>query len=126
MNGTVEEWISKAEGDYRVASRELNVADSPSFDAVCFHSQQCAEKLIKALIIHRGGIPPKIHDLRKLDRLVKKAGVDLQESPKRLHLLSMSAVLSRYPNDSADREDAVTAFEICSNLRTKLLALLST
>ena len=124
MNGSLEEWISKAEGDYRVAARELKNVESPNFDAVCFHAQQCDEKLIKAAIIKHGDTPPKIHDLRKLDRLAKDLGIDLQESTENLRLLSMSAVLSRYPGESADREDAVRAFEICSNLRAKLLALL--
>ncbi len=54
MNATVREWVSKAEGDYRTAERELHPAGTPNFDAVCFHAEQCAEKLMKALLIHLG------------------------------------------------------------------------
>jgi HEPN domain-containing protein len=125
MNGGVDEWVAKAEGDYGVAGRELAVTDSPNYDAVCFDAQQCTEKLMKAMIIQRGETPPKTHDLRKLDRILKQLGVDLQEPTQKLRLLSMSAVLSRCPGKCAEREDAVGAFEPCSVLHTKLQALLN-
>ena len=48
MNGTVSEWIEKAESDYRVCVRELTVREGASPDAICFHAQQCIEKLIFA------------------------------------------------------------------------------
>jgi HEPN domain-containing protein len=48
MNGTVKEWIAKAEGDYATAARELRAIESPNYDAACFHAEQCAEKLMKA------------------------------------------------------------------------------
>jgi HEPN domain-containing protein len=125
MSEQVDDWIDKAEGDYRTATRELNAPESPNFDAVCFHAQQCAEQLIKALIVKHGETPPKIHDLRQLDRLLKKCGIDLQESNERLRRLSMSAVFSRYPGDSADKSVATTALQICTELRSKLKILLS-
>lgn len=45
MKTETAEWLAKAEGDLRTAQRELLVAELPNYDAVCFHSQQCAEKL---------------------------------------------------------------------------------
>jgi hypothetical protein len=38
MNGTVKEWIAKAEADYSTSGRERKAAESPNFDAVCFHA----------------------------------------------------------------------------------------
>ncbi len=35
------EWINKAEADWRTMLRESEVSVAPSFDAVCFHAQQC-------------------------------------------------------------------------------------
>ena len=60
----------KAVGDYCTAERELHPTGTPNFDAVCFHAEQCAEKLIKALLIHLGVTPPRSHDLVALDRLL--------------------------------------------------------
>ena len=47
MNDTVKEWIQKAEKDYATATRELAALEQPNYDAVCFHAQQCIEKLMK-------------------------------------------------------------------------------
>ncbi len=35
MNPLVDEWITKAEGDFNTAQRELHVDKSPNYDAVC-------------------------------------------------------------------------------------------
>ncbi|MBI2190739.1 MAG: HEPN domain-containing protein [Planctomycetes bacterium] len=56
MNETVREWIAKAQGDYATASRELQVKENPNFDAVCYHAEQCVEKLMKGLLIHLGAV----------------------------------------------------------------------
>jgi HEPN domain-containing protein len=44
MTPLAAEWVSKAEGDYATARRELRARNKPNFDAVCFHAQQCVEK----------------------------------------------------------------------------------
>lgn len=73
MSATVNEWIAKAQADFAVAGRELAVTVDPSFDAVCFHAQQCIEKLMKALLIRIGVTPPRVHDLNELSRLLTTA-----------------------------------------------------
>lgn len=73
MNATVREWVSKAEGDYWTAQRELHPTGIPNLDAVCFHAEQCVEKLMKALLIHLSVSPPRSHDLVALDRLLSPA-----------------------------------------------------
>jgi HEPN domain-containing protein len=41
LRGTVNEWVSKAEGDYATAARELRATESPNYDAACFHAEHC-------------------------------------------------------------------------------------
>jgi len=53
MNVMATEWVEKAEADYRTAEREARVRKAPSHDVVCFHAQQCAEKYLKAFLLHR-------------------------------------------------------------------------
>jgi hypothetical protein len=36
MKPLTEEWISKAEGDFSTAGRELRARKAPNYDAVCF------------------------------------------------------------------------------------------
>ena len=49
MKPATQEWIEKAEGDYRTALRERRVRRHPNHDAVCFHAQQCIEKYLNWL-----------------------------------------------------------------------------
>ena len=124
MNDTLKEWIDKAERDLATARRELAAVEQPNFDAVCFHAQQCIEKLMKALLIHLGVIPTKTHDLAFLDQLLTPACPGWSWPPDDLRFLSRAAVAFRYPGESADREEAAQAFDIASRVREKLLSFL--
>jgi hypothetical protein len=57
MKPLTQEWIEKAEGDFRTARRELQAKRLPNYDAVCFHAQQCAEKYLKARLCKRLTLP---------------------------------------------------------------------
>jgi HEPN domain-containing protein len=124
MSETLKEWVSKAEGDYRVAARELAVTEAPNFDAVCFHAQQCAEKLFKAALIRHQVVPPKIHDLVELSRLLAAADPGWQWPIQELRRLSQSAVDTRYPGTFASRSEAERALDICTRLRERLRGVL--
>jgi HEPN domain-containing protein len=123
-NDTVKEWIAKAEADFAVACRELRARKSPSYDAVCFHCQQCAEKLIKGLLIHLGVTPPKTHMLLVLDELLGPACAEWSWPADELRFLSRAAVFLRYPGDTAGKEEAREAMAITKRMRAKLLPLL--
>ena len=58
-------WVRRAESDLRIAELAL-AAEEPVWDAMCFHSHACAEKMIKALIVSGGWFPPRTHDLAGL------------------------------------------------------------
>jgi len=125
MNETTKEWLTKAEGDFRTARREILVRDEPNFDAVCYHSQQCVEKLMKALLIDNGMVPPRTHDLVQLDQLLGPV-VSIWSWPiEELRFLTRAAVEFRYPGESADKDEADEAFDLCRRMRTALLPLFS-
>ena len=124
MNATVREWVSKAEGDYATAERELNPTGTPNLDAVCFHAEQCIEKLMKALLIHLGVTPPRSHDLVALDRLLTPVCHGWSWPVEELRLLTSAAVDFRYPGDSADQQAASESFDIATRMRAKLRSLL--
>ncbi len=123
MNETIREWIAKVEGDYRTAGRELRVEADPNFDAVCYHAQQCIEKLMKALLIQQGVVFEKQHDLIYLHGLLAPVCNGWSCQMEDLRFLTRAAVNFRYPGESADQEEAAEAFEICTQLRQRLLAL---
>jgi HEPN domain-containing protein len=123
MNEVVREWIDKAAGDYLTATREAQ-ADPPNYDAACFHAQQCIEKLLKAAVIAKGEIPPKTHDLTILSGLLTSLDPGWHWPVEELRLLSHSAVIFRYPGESADREEAEAVLTVAKALRQRLLSLL--
>lgn len=124
MSELVDEWVHKARGDLATARRELAAIDGPNYAAVCFHAQQCAEKLMKGLLIQRGVTPPKVHDLAELNRLVGKACPDWRWDLAELHYLSRAAVEYRCPGESADRDDAAQSMAVCERLAAALERLL--
>ena len=124
MNELVKEWIDKAEADFATAERELAAKDRENYDAVCFHAQQCIEKLIKALLMALGVTPPKVHDLAYLHRLLAPVCPDWDWPAEELHFLSRAAVEFRYPGESADREDAARCFDLCRQMHDRLRGLL--
>ena len=124
MNGTVEEWVLKAEADFATAGREIQATATPNYDAVCFHAQQCVEKLMKALLIHLGVTPPKTHDLRALEALLVPVCPAWSWPAQDLRFLTRASVDFRYPGEQADQEEARQAYEISSSLRQRLRQLL--
>ncbi len=117
MNPLSREWIDKAEGDYHSALREIRARKYPNYDAACFHDQQCIEKYLKARL-QEANIPfGKTHDLSVLlDMLLPVEPLwDTMRNPFRV--LSAYAIEYRYPGQSADRETARQAVNICKSWR---------
>ncbi len=92
MNGH-DAWMRFAHEDLRVARL---VWKEELYNQVCFHAQQCVEKSFKALLIHRGKVPPKIHRLATLISLV--GDPKLQEFSDRVKLLDQIYIPTRYPD----------------------------
>jgi HEPN domain-containing protein len=124
MSGTVSEWVDRAESDFRVACREHMVTVAPSYEAVCFHAQQCVEKMMKAVLIDRGASPPRTHDLLALAGNVTSVVPSWSWPSMELSTLSAAAVGFRYPGDPVEKEDADDMLDICTRIRASLLALL--
>jgi HEPN domain-containing protein len=70
MNPLMQEWVSKAEGDFASAGRELRARKDPNYDSACFHAQQCAEKYFKAKLTEADITFRRSHDLIMLLNLV--------------------------------------------------------
>ncbi len=124
MPEPVEEWVRKAEGDFRTALRELAVADESACDAVCFHAHQCIEKLMKAVLVARDQDPPRTHNLLFLADLLRAACPAWDAATEDVEWLTRGGVAFRYPGVWADRNHAGKAMEICKRLREELLKIL--
>lgn len=117
MNHAVAEWVSKAEGDFITAGRELRARKSPNYDAVCFHCQQCAEKYLKAVLQANNKHIPKIHFLLELLALVLKFDTSYEFLKADLDTLEGYAVIFRYPGDFAEKDQAQSAYQAVKVVR---------
>lgn len=111
------EWVNKAEGDYAIMEREGRVRRQASYDGICFHAQQCAEKYLKARLIEANIEFGKTHDLTALMDIVLSAEPLWEKFRRDLAYLSDFAVAFRYPGDSATQEQAEDAIKMCRAFR---------
>ena len=110
------EWVEKAEEDYRAADW-LAQAPMASPAAIGFHSQQCAEKYLKATLQERAVAFPKTHDLATLvDLLPDDVKKDCQHIATWKYL-SPFAMNLRYPGLSVSDDDAREALQACTAIR---------
>jgi HEPN domain-containing protein len=117
MKPITAEWVDKAEGDFATAQRELNALDHPNYDAVCFHSQQCAEKYLKAFLQEKDIPFRKTHDLAELLNSTLTIEPAWESLRPDLHSLSSFAVEYRYPGETADADEAGEALAQCHKVR---------
>jgi HEPN domain-containing protein len=101
MNRLAKECVEKSDADLATAKRELAATTNPNHDAVCFHAQQCLEKLMKAVLAENGAPFPKTHDLIVLEPLVKQVAGFWTCDRNDLLVLAPAAVDYRYPGFSA-------------------------
>ncbi|MBC7228235.1 MAG: HEPN domain-containing protein [Thermoflexales bacterium] len=120
MKNIVHEWVEKAEGDFRTAEREMRARKAPNYDAVCFHAQQCAEKYLKAFLIHHQIPFRPIHDLEVLLELITPISADFEFIRDLLLLLNDYAVDIRYPGEMATKDEARAAVKAMRTVRSFL------
>jgi len=120
MNELLAEWISKAEGDYVLARREIRVRKGANYDAVCFHCQQSIEKYLKAFLFQNSADFPKTHRLIELLELCLPLDASFEFQRDLLRELDRYGVRYRYPGISADKEEAQQALRGAKSLRSFL------
>ena len=128
MSDRGERWLVFARQDLRMA--ELAMGEGLHNQA-CFHCQQCAEKAVKGLLVHRGQTPPRTHRLGDLLGLLDPnplAGMALA-----VQLLDRFYIPTRYPDalpgalpeglpNAEDAQEALTVARETIEIITRSLA----
>jgi HEPN domain-containing protein len=117
----VQEWLDYSEADLRIAKLIVDQQEDRFSGAICVHSQQCVEKIIKAYLVSQNIPFPKSHDLLKLNALIQPLPADWPLNLDELDKLTNHAGESRYPGDLPDWNTAKEMFEIASVVRAGLL-----
>lgn len=97
----VRHWIRLADDDVLNASNTLKLGKKCPVGTVCFHSQQCVEKYLKALLALRGIRFPMTHDIALLVALLPEQPQCPMEPSVRTRM-TRYATVTRYPGDYAN------------------------
>jgi HEPN domain-containing protein/predicted nucleotidyltransferase len=95
MRKVTESWLRDAQDELESASI---LFENGKYRGACYHSQQCVEKGLKALILEKGKTPGRIHDIVELLNTVKELGWDLPLSMDDAVFLN-SIYKGRYPTE---------------------------
>ena len=116
----VQQWLTQAENDFGAA--QLMLSEGKYLSLVGFHSQQAAEKFLKAFLVEHQIEFPKTHEIRDLLSLVAQVDRRLAESLRSASALSPYGVDIRYPGDLPELslEQAKTAVELAALVREQV------
>lgn len=117
----VEAWIRFAEDDWQDSQILVSAGGNPR--SICFHLQQCIEKLFKAELMRLHSPVPKTHNLKELSDLLQQADAGWSAASIDLNRLSLAAVDFRYPDPSEPEPDIdqPLIYSIAADLRGRLL-----
>ena len=118
MKPITREWITKAEGDWNAAGILFRARKHPNNDGACFHTQQCAEKYLKARLEEGGITFRKTHDLEKLFSHVLPLEPSWSVLRQDMIFLTDFSVEYRYPGSSATKTQAKEAIKRCGHVRS--------
>ncbi len=123
-----ESWIKGAEDELDIASL---LYEHEKYQGVCYHSQQCVEKGLKALILEKGKRPQRVHDIVELLNEVTRFGWDTGLSLDDAVFLN-SIYKGRYPTEEGllpygrpSKEEAERALSAARKLTERLKRIVS-
>ncbi len=115
------EWLEKGDDDFATMTREFRARSRPNYAGVCFHAQQCVEKLLKGFLFEHDVDFYRTHDLRQLINLAASFEPEWPRSLEDASRLTNYAVEVRYPGNIATKEMAANAIRICRKIRERIL-----
>lgn len=126
MRKATAAWTREAEEELASA---LILCEHEKYRPACYHSQQCVEKALKALILEKGSRPGKTHDIVKLLHQVEDLGwavsLELDDA-----VFLNSIYKGRYPTEDGllphgdpSKQEAERAIEAARAMVAELKAL---
>ena len=125
MTKAAKAWLEFAHRDLEAA--KLLVGNEYVSNAVVFHSQQCVEKCLKAMLEESGVPVPHIHSVIRLSALLEEeANISIALNADELDLVDAVYIDTRYPagvgllaSGFPSEEDARTLLHIAEKLYAK-------
>ncbi len=126
VENTVKQWLAKAGDDWDTVEILTAHPRCPR-NSVCFHCQQYAEKLLKALLTFHEVEFPKTHNLRRLIQIAESKAPALKRLIDKSDQLTAYNLISRYPDDwvEINLDDMQAAVDLAEEFGDLIKPLLS-
>jgi HEPN domain-containing protein/predicted nucleotidyltransferase len=125
-------WLSQAKYDLLAAKAS---ASAEYHEWACYQSTQCIEKAIKAVIVHAGWRPPKVHKLGVLMGIANKANGYFEDVVFDFRKVEAYTYISRYPflnpgqmlppHEFITKDDSSTCIAIAADVLNKVNKFIS-
>jgi|SRR5579862_1703886 len=121
----IREWLAKADSDLKTATHSLILGVEAPTETICFHTQQCIEKYLKALLVYLAIPFPKTHNLAMLLQLIPAKSRPVLDD-RACDTLTEYATVIRYPHGGPDISvaEARKAVAISRRIRREVRRLL--
>ena len=96
-----KDWLRYAQSDLNTATQMVYNVHPKETEISCYHSQQCAEKALKAYLVSKELTPPHTHDLLELNNLCITHETSFSSLQSSCVSLNPYGVHVRYPNELA-------------------------
>jgi HEPN domain-containing protein len=103
----VQEWLRYANNDLIVAKHCFEDYNPKQTEIAAYHSQQCAEKSLKAYLVFKDIEPPRIHDLKVLCKMCQDNDNAFSTIEILCAHLTPFGVAVRYPDEVVPTESMV-------------------
>jgi HEPN domain-containing protein len=113
-------WAKKAEADLSTAGRELQIRDDPNFDAVCYHSKECALNYLRARLQEADIEFPSTAHLVVLLELCLDLEPTWEELRDNLRVLTYASNQILDPESRANRRAASEAYDMAKGFRDEV------
>lgn len=114
----VAQWLEHAEEDLRLARHALKLKSAVPYRLIAYHSQQCAEKYLKAFLVLKRVDFPYTHRIMILLELCE-GKADWLEDLWDVDELTQFAITARYPGveEKVTRKEALRSIALASKVR---------
>ena len=118
-----DEWFRYANNDLIVAKHCFEDLRPRQTEIASYHSQQCAEKSLKAFLLFKNIEPPKMHDLKVLCKMCQDIDNSFTDITIQCAHLNPYGIAVRYPDELSPSEEMVEraineaqqVFDFCIN-----------
>jgi HEPN domain-containing protein len=98
LSKKLNQWVEIADEDLKFAKHGFTISSGVPYRIIAFHSQQCAEKYLKAFLVYHKIDFPYTHNITMLIDLCSEIDDTLEEL-RAAEILTSYATANRYPSE---------------------------